>query len=254
MKKLACLFLALSAAILMAQENQEDSRKKLTREEAFEKMMTATGGFLETDPSGARIIIVDGREKRDNAPARAVKVLRNTYRISVTNSVQQIENAKCPALAVREMVKSEKALMVIAIIDSDTASSLTIMPEDRSAVVNAARCGIGATDDEKEERIVKEIWRAIGFISGVGYSTDETSVMQALTSPVELDNCRFQVLKPGEMQRLRTMMDKFGSKLGRRTTYKQAVKEGWAPAPTNSYQKAIWDNIRTNTVNKVGAK
>ena len=26
-------------------------------------------------------------------------------------------------------------------------------------------------------------------------------------------------------------------------TYGRAVREGWAPAPTNEYQKAIWDKI-----------
>ena len=27
--------------------------------------------------------------------------------------------------------------------------------------------------------------------------------------------------------------------------YSEAVKEGWAPAPTNDYQKAIWDKVRS---------
>ena len=27
------------------------------------------------------------------------------------------------------------------------------------------------------------------------------------------------------------------------TTYHKAVEEGWAPAPTNEYQKAIWDKV-----------
>ena len=27
------------------------------------------------------------------------------------------------------------------------------------------------------------------------------------------------------------------------TTYKRACEEGWAPAPTNEYQKAVWDKV-----------
>ena len=27
------------------------------------------------------------------------------------------------------------------------------------------------------------------------------------------------------------------------TTYKRACEEGWAPAPTNEYQQAIWDKV-----------
>ena len=35
-------------------------------------------------------------------------------------------------------------------------------------------------------------------------------------------------------------------KLGsvRRATYKQACLEGWAPTPTNDYQKAIWESVK----------
>ena len=30
----------------------------------------------------------------------------------------------------------------------------------------------------------------------------------------------------------------------RRTTYKRACKEGWAPAPTNDFQRAVWEKIK----------
>lgn len=32
----------------------------------------------------------------------------------------------------------------------------------------------------------------------------------------------------------------------RRTTYLQAVKEGWAPAPTNDIQRAVWDKVKAD--------
>ena len=31
----------------------------------------------------------------------------------------------------------------------------------------------------------------------------------------------------------------------RKTIYRKACQEGWAPAPTNEYQKAIWDKVRS---------
>lgn len=30
----------------------------------------------------------------------------------------------------------------------------------------------------------------------------------------------------------------------RRTTYRKACEEGWAPAPTNEFQKAIWEKVK----------
>ena len=32
-------------------------------------------------------------------------------------------------------------------------------------------------------------------------------------------------------------------------TYKEACEEGWAPAPTNEIQKAIWDKVRATPKN-----
>ena len=31
----------------------------------------------------------------------------------------------------------------------------------------------------------------------------------------------------------------------RKITYVKACQEGWAPAPTNEYQKAIWDRVHS---------
>jgi hypothetical protein len=31
-----------------------------------------------------------------------------------------------------------------------------------------------------------------------------------------------------------------------RTTYRLAVKEGWAPAPTNDIQRAVWDKVKAD--------
>ncbi len=38
-----------------------------------------------------------------------------------------------------------------------------------------------------------------------------------------------------------------------RTSYKRAVELGWAPAPTNDIQKAIWDAAKTNKTDKATA-
>ena len=31
-----------------------------------------------------------------------------------------------------------------------------------------------------------------------------------------------------------------------RTTYRRACYEGWAPAPTNEFQKAIWEKVKAD--------
>lgn len=250
MRKIIAVAAALAAGAALAQEAAKAARPKLSREEMMEKVMAATGGFIDTEGTGAKVVLVDARRERDKAVDRAYSMLRNTYRLPVTNAVAELADGACPVKLANDTLKSEKALMVVVLAECDKASSLAVFPEDRVAVINASRFGLGADAEEKETRLVKEIWRAIGFIGGVGYATNEASVMHAISSPIELDDHKFQVLHPMEMQRLRAMMEKYGSKLGRHTTYRQAVKEGWAAAPTNHYQQAIWDAAQTNKAQK----
>ena len=59
-------------------------------------------------------------------------------------------------------------------------------------------------------------------------------------------------LIPGRMERKIVELKKFtengtleGVSTLRFATYWQACKEGWAPAPTNDVQKAIWDKVHS---------
>ena len=45
-----------------------------------------------------------------------------------------------------------------------------------------------------------------------------------------------------------------GMKPIRRTTYRNAVREGWAPPPTNDFQRAVWDEIKGAATNAPPAK
>ena len=255
MKKMLTFAFVLTTGFALAEDAVTVPRPegRPSREEMFEKMMKATGGFIETEGTGAKVILLDTRKDADNAAVRAEEILRKTFRIPVTNIVSELAEGACAVKEASDTLKAEKALMVIALVNCDKTSSLAVFPEDRVAVINAAKFGLGASASEKEGRLVKEIWRAIGFIGGVGYATNEASVMQPVSSPVELDNYKFKVLQPMEVQRLRAMMEKYGAKLGRHTTYRQAVKEGWAAAPTNHYQQAIWDAAKAAATNTPAA-
>ena len=45
------------------------------------------------------------------------------------------------------------------------------------------------------------------------------------------------------VKRAEKYMEKCGVTPLRIATYRQACREGWAPAPTNDVQKAIWDKV-----------
>ena len=93
-------------------------------------------------------------------------------------------------------------------------------------------------------RVSKEVWRAIGFVGGLGYSMEENDIMQPFYTIKELDASRYPFIQPMNMAKMQKMWKRFGVKKERRIPYRVAVQEGWAATPTNDYQKAIWDEVR----------
>ena len=128
--------------------------------------------------------------------------------------------------------------------ESPKGPALCVYPEERVAVVNAARLSIGVLEDEEREvRVVKEIWRSIGFLTGVGYASTPQSVMQPVVSPVELDVNEWQIINPMDFNQIGQFSAKFGGVRGRRVFYRNAVREGWAPPPTNDIQRTVWERV-----------
>lgn len=211
-----------------------------------EYFMKKTGGFIESKGIGAPIVILDARKVPATAPSKVTEVIEKTYRFPIVSKTRPKKDDIHSFKFANEIRYADKAVMLIAIVeDGNACPALVIYPEDRVALVNVdALSAGGATLEEVEVRLIKEIWRAIGFVGGAGYAGHDKSVMQPVTSAIELDINQFQVMQPMEIQQMRKFFSKYGVKQGFRTTYKKACQEGWAPAPTNDYQKAVWDNVK----------
>ena len=92
---------------------------------------------------------------------------------------------------------------------------LVVMPERRQATVPA-----GADAAATEARLNKALM----------------SLLAAGINPARLEGT----------QMILNAARQAGISSPRRVPYKLAVKEGWAPPPTNDFQKAIWDAAHTN--------
>ncbi|MBR1921832.1 MAG: hypothetical protein IJ829_07530, partial [Kiritimatiellae bacterium] len=133
----------------------------------------------------------------------------------------------------------------VAVVEDGALRGLTVCPEERVAVVNAARYADGGDDPlAAEVRVHKELWRALGFVAGIGYAPFANDVRQPVFSTRELDGLEYQVMQPMNFQKMYASLAKLGVTRGRRVPYRLAVQEGWAPPPTNDYQRAVWDDVR----------
>ena len=69
------------------------------------------------------------------------------------------------------------------------------------------------------------------------------SILSPLYSVKDLDNMKMTGIGPGQCNAIYESMALLGVQAARPVVYSVACRQGWAPAPTNAIQKAIWDKV-----------
>ena len=145
-----------------------------------------------------------------------------------------------------EVGPAEGAQVVVEVIDDKDAASLTAYPEDYKAVVNVAKMEQGLKGDAVAKFFVprcrKEILRAFCYACGAA-GTQYPGNILAVSKISDLDMVGEFI--PGDtgyacQQRLASL----GVTQKVFVSYARAVRDGWAPAPTNDAQKAVWERVK----------
>lgn len=198
------------------------------------------GEAIVVPATGPSILIVD---TQDRVSVDSVKetvhqlqtVLRLPFAFRSQTAGEPIGDAKV-ALAETNIA------VVIVVCDSASYPSLLLAPENRWALVNvAALGGKRAKSDVVTERLHKEIWRAVGFLMGAANSGNQNCFLRPVFSTADLDAIQTKSFAIDNLARILNQSRTMGMKQPRLTSYRKAVEEGWAPAPTNEFQRAIWN-------------
>ena len=143
------------------------------------------------------------------------------------------------AVGLMEDVDTQAAVFLV---ESAELPALLTAPEQKWAIVNVGALAADKPDAEKLRlRVVRELWRGLAYACGAGVSSTPHCVMNPCFSLADLDAFDSDMISMEPFMTMREVFPKMGISPYRRVTYKMAVKEGWAPAPTNEFQKAIWD-------------
>ena len=139
-----------------------------------------------------------------------------------------------------------KADFAIVFVADASKPPTVVVPEEGYAVVNFARytAGLKLPEDEAKykRRCARAALKALVLLCGGGGSRYPGHVAAAHT-PQELDFSHDKL--PIDIQdSVKKYLAAAGVTAARRTIYQRACQEGWAPAPTNEYQKAIWEETR----------
>jgi hypothetical protein len=206
-------------------------------------VLARTGGLVYAPASGPAIVVLDTQKRIPAATvAETVKQIQTLLRLPFSVRCQVGTEPIADASAV---LAGTNIAVVIVVCDYKSYPSLLVAPEKRWALVNVAALG---DDNAKEalvaERVHKEIWRAFGCVMGAANSTQSNCLLKPVFSLSELDSLDAKMLAADNLNRILNLSKTIGMKPSRPNTYRKAVEEGWAPAPTNECQKAIWNELR----------
>ena len=132
--------------------------------------------------------------------------------------------------------------MTLFIVNDLTMPILLVAPENRWAMVNVAPLKSNKEPYFKA-RVLKELTRGFALLCGASESQFPGALTSAITKTKDLDRFTDYRLPVDLFARFKRYMRSYGVKPGNIETYETACYQGWAPAPTNDVQKAIWDKV-----------
>lgn len=145
---------------------------------------------------------------------------------------------------VKDEIGKAGGVLGVAVVKRDDLPTLLTAPESGWAIVNVAAL---SADNPKQpvlvSRVTKEVLRAFAFISGGAYLARAPFVMRDVKTPHDLDMIPSAAFGFEVASHIRKSSGFYGLIPWYQTTYLRACNEGWAPAPTNKYQKGVWDKV-----------
>ena len=135
----------------------------------------------------------------------------------------------------------------VELVEEGDAPTLLIAPEDKWGRLNVSRLASDSPNtDTLRLRFEKELWRCYCMTLGASNSNYSPCVMHTVFSLADLDGDISRMACPEVQDKVQRVCRKLKVDFTRLVTYKKACIEGWAPAPTNDVQKAIWEQVKAD--------
>lgn len=218
------------------------TRRKSNNGDAFR--MRVSGGMVKKPGTAQGKVVFLNAQRRVQAAeiAQAVSVIdRALHPMTEIRIVQPVELS-----AIAGEVKAAGGQLGVVVVDvKDGVPALLVAPEEGWAVVNVGKLDVDCpAEDVLAARTRKEIMRAFALIAGAAFMGADAELVSAdIRIPKDLDLVKDEMYGIDVSRGITYNMPRAGVTPWKVTTYKRACEEGWAPAPTNEYQQAIWDKV-----------
>ncbi len=203
------------------------------------------GGFV-IDPASYQgsIVFVNAQTSLDEGEIK--KVISNVVSC-VRYNIKVVKGAKPAALPSAGDMKAAGGTVAVFVVEDNSLPPLLVAPEERWAMVNVGKLKAGLNDDVLGKRMFTvrargELLRAFLMATGCARSQYNNNLLD-ITKVGDLDTRNPDDITYDAIQRSSLHLKNLGVTPERRVMYIRACREGWAPAPTNDVQKAIWDKV-----------
>ena len=217
-----------------------------------------TGGIVENRAVMKGEVVFLNIQKRVPVEPLAKRIESMSEYFRCNFSIKPWEKPISLATA-EETFTASGANAVVFIVD-DLSIPVTILsaPETRWIFLNVAALAADNPSPEKLlDRTRRELWRSIGFLLGNGSPAD-VCVMKSVDNLKQLDELGAEAPSSGPLIVISRRLKDIGVVPFERTSYSRALREGWAPMPTNDIQRAVYERYeemkKNGTLPPLGAR
>lgn len=217
--------------------NKLDAATLAKRKEAF---LRNTGGIIQRGPTNS-VVIINAQKK---IPKAAIEPVVEAFAKDLKSKVVYSEaEYSFDVTTIREFIRSHGGGQGIVLVENQSLPLSMIALEDGWGIVNIAPLVCDAEENMKVSRVQKILVRVSTCLFGGVESSQKYSAMQPVFSVADLDAMPGYAVEPEILKQMTRHMQKIGAAQITPIQYIKACQEGWAPSPTNEYQKAIWERF-----------
>ena len=250
MHKLMIALVMVAAATGFAAELTEAERAARA-----EKLYKRTGGFIIRREANSGFFAVVNAQTNVSAEAwrNELKEIRGIFRVDINEMPYKECVTAATAVKALKALKANAALFIVW--DESSANTILLAPEGRWGILNLAALKNGNPPKEVfEQRVRREFWRGFSMVAGSPSTEMEHCLLNPILSLSQLDDFQGNTIGPEPLTRIEKTLRAMGIKQYERSSYKNACRNGWAPAPTNDVQKAIWEQVKAEKAAKAAKK
>lgn len=228
---------------------KDEPKRELTKAEQQERMlnrMRKSGGIISI-PGKGKVAIVSCANAVDlTVLVGKTKLIQENLRVAIQGVPLKERFVPSNATAVMKQMNAQTALFIG--LNPELPMSFYV-PEENWGFLNMAPLKADGADMSKVAIRTKKMFaRMMTLVLGAAYSENFASPMQNVTDVASLDKMPVDDIFFMDYNNILQHLPKVGITSASITTYRRACYEGWAPAPTNEFQKVIYEGVKDGSI------